>query len=248
MGYDFLKRVVMIKKRYILGTLLLLIFILFFASILGGIDRTEDDEVRNSMMPRIGQKLWTYHMNKHEWSGYKKSDDEDSKDEIVLQVQYVETNGGYTSYRLLTGNAQVPKEDVWIGEASQEFLRGKNLYTYFPKNFEFYEVIFNGVKFVPKKLALADIEDIFIGYQIIKVSDLKKGKLEYKYSKTNDRFVILNDVGESFYKYYIVPNDSSKLRIEEFSNQFKVLDSVDVKLQRLEGCSEAYPCYEINIK
>ncbi len=237
----------MIKKRYIFGALLLIILVLFFASILGGIDRTEV-EVRNSMMPRIGQKLWTYNMNKHQWRVYDKSDDEESKDEIVLQVQYIESNGGYTSYRLLTGNAQVPKEDVWIGEASQEFLREKKLYSYFPKEFEFYEVVFNGVKFVPRKLSQDELKTLFKGYQIIRVSELKKGINEYKYSKTNDKYVVLNDIGEDFYKYYVVPNDSKRLKIEEFSNQFKVLDSVNVKLQRLDGCSASYPCYEINIK
>lgn len=237
----------MIKKRYIFGTLFFLIFILFFASILGGIDRT-DDKVSNSMMPRIGQKLWTYNMNKHQWRAYNKNDDEESKDEIILQVQYVEANGGYTSYRLLTGNAQVPKEDVWIGEASQEFLRGSKLYSYFPKDFEFFEVVFNGVKFVPRQISKDDIERVLKGYQIVKVSDLKKGKIEYEYSKSKDKFVVLNDVGQDFYKYYVVPNDSKKLQIEEFSNQFKVFGSVDVKIQRLEGCSQAYPCYEINIK
>ncbi len=232
------------KKRYIFGAVVLFIVVLFLSSILYGLDRKEDER-KNALIPRIGQKVWTYNMNKKEWRNYSENDSDDSKDEIILQVSFAEGNGGYSSYHLLTGNAQVPKEDVWVGEGSQEFLRGKSLYSYFPKSFEFYKVIFNGVKFVPGRLSEDEISEIFKGYRIIKVSDIKKGDYSLKYSLFDNKFIILNDVGEDFYKYYIVPNDSKKLQIEDFSNQFKISDKVDVKLQRLEGCSKAYPCYEI---
>lgn len=232
------------KKRYIFGAVVLFIVVLFLSSILYGLDRKEDER-KNALIPRIGQKVWTYNMNKKEWRNYSENDSDDSKDEIILQVSFAEGNGGYSSYHLLTGNAQVPKEDVWVGEGSQEFLRGKSLYSYFPKSFEFYQVIFNGVKFVPGRLSEDEISEIFKGYRIIKISDIKKGDYSLKYSLFDNKFIILNDVGEDFYKYYIVPNDSKKLQIEDFSNQFKISDKVDVKLQRLEGCSKAYPCYEI---
>lgn len=236
------------KKRYIFGVIVLLVMILFFSSVLYSLDRKED-EAQRALVPRIGQKVWKYNMNKKEWKKYnEKNDEDDSKDEIVLQINEPEGNGGYTSYHLLTGNAQVPKEDAWIGEGSQEFLRGKNLYSYFPKDFNFYEVIFNGVKFVPRKLSIDDVSELFKGYKIIKVSEIKKGDYNLKYSKFNNKYMILNDVGENFYKYYVVPNDSKKLQIEEFSNQFKITDKVDVKLQRLEGCSKAYPCYSIKFE
>ncbi|MCM1338179.1 MAG: hypothetical protein NC191_00730, partial [Muribaculaceae bacterium] len=137
--------------------------------------------------------------------------------------------------------------DVWIGEGSQEFLKDKTLYSYFPKNFEYYEVIFNGVKFVPRKLTLSEVEKLFPEYKIIKVSDLQKGTLQIKFSKKSSKFVIVNDVGENFYKYYVVPNESKKLELEEFSNKFNVSSSVNIKIQRLEGCSKAYPCYEIEV-
>lgn len=236
------------KKRYIFGVIVAVIVVFFFVSVLCGLDK-QDEEYENSTLPRIGQKLWTYNMNKHEWKNYdKRIDQDDSKENIILQVQLTEGNGGYTSYHMLTGNAQVPKEDVWIGEGSEEFLVGKKLYSYLPKNFEFYEVLFNGVKFVPRKLSDKEIAEILKGYSIIKVSDLQKGNYSIPYSKSNSRFVVLNDIGEDFYQYYIIPNDSKKLSIEKFSNQFRVSDKVDIKLQRLEGCSNAYPCYEINIK
>ncbi len=237
-----------IKKRYIFGTLFLMLIILFFASILGGSD-IQNEAAKKSKMLRFGQKPWTFNMNKKEWRVHKDSDDDASKEEIVLQVQMSEGNGGYTIYHLLTGNAQIPKEDFWVGEGSQEFLKGKNLYSYFPKNFEFYEIIFNGVKFVPRKLSEEKVFELFKGYQFIRVSELKKGNNTFKFSKISNRYIVINDIGESFYKYYVVPNDSKKLQIEEFSNQFKILEGgVDVKLQRLEGCSEAYPCYDIHIE
>ncbi len=235
------------KKRYIFGTLFFVIAVVFFISISCSLDKNDEERI-NALVPRIGQRVWTYNMNKKEWRAYNKQDEDDSKDEIVLQVQEPVGNGSYTSYRLLTGNAQVPKEDVLIGEGSQEFLRGKDLYSYFPKDFEFYQIQFNGVKFVPRKLSEKEVSEIVKGYSIIKVSDLKKGTYEVEYSKNNNRFIVLNNSDLNFYKYYIIPNDSKKFEIEEFSNQFKVNDKVHIRLQRIEGCSKNYPCYEINVK
>ena len=234
------------KKRYILGAFVGIILILFFVSFLYSLDRNET--TRNSMIPRIGQKMWTYNMNKYEWRNYSENDSETSKEEIVLQVRIPEGKGDYDGYYLLTDNAQVPKENVWIGEASQEFLRGKKLYSYFPRHYEYFEVIFNGVKFVPKKLQDDEILSLFKGHKLIKVSELVKGPLEIPFSKKENKFVLINEIGDDFYKYYIVPNDSKQLQIGEFSNLFTVTDKVNIKIQRLEGCTKAYPCYEINIK
>ncbi len=235
------------KKRYIFGAIGVVIVIFFLASVLFGV---KDDEFigENSMMPRIGQKLWTYNMNKQQWREYNERDDDLSKDEIILQNQEPVGNGGYTSYKLLTGNAQVPKEDVWVGEGSWEFLSGDKLYSYFPKCFEYYEIIFNGVKFVPRKLSEDEIKNIFKGYEIIKVSELQKGTMKISLSKGKNKFVIINDVGGDFYKYYVVPNDSKRLQLGDYSNQFTVQDKTTIKVQRLEGCSKNYPCYEIVVE
>lgn len=234
------------KKRYIFGAFVGVILILFFVSILYSLDKNEAQ--RNAMIPRIGQKLWTYNMNKYEWRKYSENDSETSKEEIVLQVRIPEGKGDFDGYYLLTDNAQVPKENVWIGEASQEFLREKKLYSYFPRHYEYYEVIFNGVKFVPRKLQDDEITTLFKGHKLIKVSELVKGTLEITFSKKENKYVLINDIGDDFYKYYIVPNDSKKLQIGEFSNLFTVSDKVDIKIQRLEGCTKAYPCYEIKVK
>ena len=234
------------KKHYIFGALVGIILVLFFVSIVYSLDKNEAK--RNELIPRIGQKIWTYNMNKYEWRKYSKNDSDISKEEIVLQVRIPEGKGDYDGYYLLTGNAQVPKENVWIGEASQEFLRDKKLFSYFPRHYEYYEVIFNGVKFVPRKLQDNEITSLFKGYKIIKVSELTKGTFDIPYSKKDNQFILINDIGEDFYKYYIIPNDSQKLQLGEFSNQFTVTDKVNIKIQRLEGCTKAYPCYEINIK
>lgn len=235
------------NKNYIIGLIIGLILICLFSWYMVDSDRKAEEKAK-SMIPRIGQKLWTYNMNKHQWRAYDKNDDDESKEEIILQVQEPVGNGGYTSYHMLTGNAQVPKEDVWIGEGSEEFINNKKLYSYYPKNFEYYEVIFNGVKFVPRKLKEKEILAVLKGYEPIRVSELKKGALKIKSSKSHDKYVVLNDIGGDFYKYYIVPNDSKKMEIGTFSNQFRVTDKVNIKIQRLEGCSKAYPCYEINVE
>jgi hypothetical protein len=206
------------KKRYILGAIVLCVLILFFASVICGTNE-KAEEFDMSSLPHIGQRLWTYNMNKREWRQYKKYDDDKSKEEIVLQLAEPDSNGGITVYNLLTGNAQVPKEPVLIGENSIEFLKDKNLYSYFSKDFEYYQVMFNGVKFIPRKLSIEEISKLFKNYKIIKVSQLRQGTYTDKFSKWNNNYLIVNDIGEKFY----------------------------IKLQRLEGCTKTYPCFDISI-
>lgn len=237
------------KKKYIIAAIICFIIIGFLGWLIVLSDEAQEKKEREMLPTKIGQKVWTYNMNKYQWREYQKTDDEQSKNEIILQVQAPEGNGGYTSYNLITGNAQVPKEDVWVGEGSQEFLKGKKLYSYYPKTFEYYEIIFNGVKFVPRKLSKDEIKTILKGYDFIYVSDLKKSTVSIPYSKRHNKFAVINDIGDNFYKYYIVPNDSKKMEIGDFSDQFILKNNnINIKLQRLEGCSKAYPCFDINVK
>lgn len=237
------------NKKYIIAAIICFIIIGFLGWLIVISDEAQEKKEREMLPTKIGQKVWTYNMNKYQWREYQKTDDEQSKNEIILQVQAPEGNGGYTSYNLITGNAQVPKEDVWVGEGSQEFLKGKKLYSYYPKTFEYYEIIFNGVKFVPRKLSKDEIKTILKGYDFIYVSDLKKSTVSIPYSKRHNKFAVINDIGDNFYKYYIVPNDSKKMEIGNFSDQFILKDNnINIKLQRLEGCSKAYPCFDINVK
>lgn len=237
------------NKKYIIAAIICFIIIGFLGWLIVLSDEAQEKKEREMLPTKIGQKVWTYNMNKYQWREYQKTDDEQSKNEIILQVQAPEGNGGYTSYNLITGNAQVPKEDVWVGEGSQEFLKGKKLYSYYPRTFEYYEIIFNGVKFVPRKLSKDEIKTILKGYDFIYVSDLKKSTVSIPYSKRHNKFAVINDIGEDFYKYYIVPNDSKKMEIGDFSDQFILKNNdINIKLQRLEGCSKAYPCFDINVK
>lgn len=237
------------NKKYIIAAIICFIIIGFLGWLIVLSDEAQEKKEREMLPTKIGQKVWTYNMNKYQWREYQKTDDEQSKNEIILQVQAPEGNGGYTSYNLITGNAQVPKEDVWVGEGSQEFLKGKKLYSYYPRTFEYYEIIFNGVKFVPRKLSKDEIKTILKGYDFIYVSDLKKSTVSIPYSKRHNKFAVINDIGEDFYKYYIVPNDSKKMEIGDFSDLFILKDNdINIKLQRLEGCSKAYPCFDINVK
>lgn len=237
------------NKKYIIAAIICFIIIGFLGWLIMLSDEAQEKKEREMLPTKIGQKVWTYNMNKYQWREYQKTDDEQSKNEIILQVQAPEGNGGYTSYNLITGNAQVPKEDVWVGEGSQEFLKGKKLYSYYPRTFEYYEIIFNGVKFVPRKLSKDEIKTILKGYDFIYVSDLKKSTVSIPYSKRHNKFAVINDIGDNFYKYYIVPNDSKKMEIGDFSDQFILKDNnINIKLQRLEGCSKAYPCFDINVK
>lgn len=237
------------NKKYIIAAIICFIIIGFLGWLIVLSDEAQEKKEREMLPTKIGQKVWTYNMNKYQWREYQKTDDEQSKNEIILQVQAPEGNGGYTSYNLITGNAQVPKEDVWVGEGSQEFLKGKKLYSYYPRTFEYYEIIFNGVKFVPRKLSKDEIKTILKGYDFIYVSELKKSTVSIPYSKRHNKFAVINDIGDNFYKYYIVPNNSKKMEIGDFSDQFILKDNnINIKLQRLEGCSKAYPCFDINVK
>ena len=69
------------------------------------------------------------------------------------------------------------------------------------------------------------------------------------FSRRHNKFAVINDIGDDFYKYYIIPNDSKKMEIGDFSDQFILKDNnINIKIQRLEGCSKAYPCFDINVK
>ena len=237
------------NKKYIIAAIICFIIIGFLGWLIVLSDEAQEKKEREMLPTKIGQKVWTYNMNKYQWREYQKTDDEQSKNEIILQVQAPEGNGGYTSYNLITGNAQVPKEDVWVGEGSQEFLKGKKLYSYYPRTFEYYELIFNGVKFVPRKLSKDEIKTLLKGYELIYVSKLKKASVSLDFSRRHNKFAVINDIGDDFYKYYIIPNDSKKMEIGDFSDQFILKDNnINIKLQRLEGCSKAYPCFDINVK
>ena len=113
---------------------------------------------------------------------------------------------------------------------------------------EYYKIVFNGVTFIPDKLSVDEVSNLFKGYNILKVSSLKKGENKVKFAKNNNKFMVINDIGEKFYKYYIIPNDSKKMQIEDYSNQFSVSSPVDIRLQRIEGCTKAYPCYDVHIE
>ena len=237
------------NKKYIIAAIICFIIIGFLGWLIVLSDEAQEKKEREMLPTKIGQKVWTYNMNKYQWREYQKTDDEQSKNEIILQVQAPEGNGGYTSYNLITGNAQVPKEDVWVGEGSQEFLKGKRLYSYYPRTFEYYEIIFNGVKFVPRKLSKDEIKTLLKGYELIYVSELKKASISLDFSRRHNKFAVINDIGDDFYKYYIIPNDSKKMEIGDFSDQFILKDNnINIKIQRLEGCSKAYPCFDINVK
>ena len=237
------------NKKFIIAAIIWFIIIGFLGWLIVLSDEAQEKKEREMLPTKIGQKVWTYNMNKYQWREYQKTDDEQSKNEIILQVQAPEGNGGYTSYNLITGNAQVPKEDVWVGEGSQEFLKGKRLYSYYPRTFEYYELIFNGVKFVPRKLSKDEIKTLLKGYELIYVSELKKASVSLDFSRRHNKFAVINDIGDDFYKYYIIPNDSKKMEIGDFSDQFILKDNnINIKLQRLEGCSKAYPCFDINVK
>ena len=237
------------NKKYIIAAIICFIIIGFLGWLIVLSDEAQEKKEREMLPTPIGQKVWTYNMNKYQWREYPKTDDEQTKNEIILQVQAPEGNGGYTSYNLITGNAQVPKEDVWVGEGSQEFLKGKRLYSYYPRTFEYYELIFNGVKFVPRKLSKDEIKTLLKGYELIYVSELKKASVSLDFSRRHNKFAVINDIGDDFYKYYIIPNDSKKMEIGDFSDQFILKDNnINIKIQRLEGCSKAYPCFDINVK
>lgn len=237
------------NKKFIIAAIICFIIIGFLGWLIVLSDEAQEKKEREMLPTKIGQKVWTYNMNKYQWREYQKTDDEQSKNEIILQVQAPEGNGGYTSYNLITGNAQVPKEDVWVGEGSQEFLKGKKLYSYYPRTFEYYELIFNGVKFVPRKLSKDEIKTLLKGYELIYVSELKKASVSLDFSRRHNKFAVINDIGDDFYKYYIIPNDSKKMEIGDFSDQFILKDNnINIKIQRLEGCSKAYPCFDINVK
>ena len=226
---------------------IMFLFVVLFAV---GIDYSDKKEQKSltSDVPRIGQKLWVYHMNDREWYNYVNQDYKyDKKGVIILQLQQDPEVPDITSYHLLSENSQVSNSPLFLAEGSSEFIKDKKLYTYYPRTFEFSEVLFNGYNFTLNKLNEKSVAKLFNGHRILKMSDFKNNVMNLTYDKKHSKYIIINDIGDDFYMYYVIPNDNKKLKLGDFSNQFKVNDAVSIRLQRLEGCTKAYPCYDINI-
>ena len=231
--------------KMIIFALIAFFFVVLFAFC---IDVSDKSDKNISKIPHIGQKLWMYNINQRIWYDYKKSDYELNKNGyIVLQLQQDQQLPDVTSYNILSTNSQISYSPLFLSEGSSEFIINKKLFTFYPRYFEISEVLFNGYNFVLNKLDADKISKIFNGYSIIRLSDFKNHNLKLKFSKRSNKYIIINDLGANFYMYYIVPNDNKKMQIGELSNQFVVYDEVDIRLQRLEGCTKIYPCYEINI-
>lgn len=232
--------------KIILLAALALFFAILFTIGIDVSDKTPPEQI-STQVPRIGQKLWTYNIKNRQWRNYNKKDYSlDKNNEIILQIQQDTQNPEVTSYNLISDNPDISVSDLFLGEGSKEFLYEEKLYSYFPRTFEYFEVVFNGFNFALRKLDQANIINIFKNYQVIELSEFKDQKLNLKYDKENSNYIILNDLGESFYMYYITSDDNSKIKIDEYSNQFKVLEPIKVTLQRIDGCTKSYPCYEIN--
>ena len=64
------------NKNYIFGLIIGFIFIALFSWYLSFSDE-KNAAKENTLIPKIGQKLWTYNMNKHIWREYNKHDADD---------------------------------------------------------------------------------------------------------------------------------------------------------------------------
>lgn len=234
------------KLKVVVFTVITIFFIVLFAFCIDVSDKKKAKSFDDNI-PRIGQKMWVYNINNHDWFEYNKSDEDKKQEVIILQLQNDPEMPDVTSYYIDTKNIQVTTAPFFLSEGSKEFIISKNLYTFYPRSFEFSQVLFNGFNFTLNMLKPKDVLKLFKGYQVIKISDFDNYKLELKYSKKHNKYIILNDIGDKFYMYYVVPNSNDKLQIGKFANQFIVKDVVDIRLQRLEGCTKAYPCYEIKM-
>ncbi|MBR1461149.1 hypothetical protein IJ596_05910 [bacterium] len=232
--------------KIIIFALLALIFILLF---IFGVDVSDKTSSKNmsDKVPRIGQNLWVYNIQQHQWHNYLKHDYEiDKNNEIILRIKQDSQNPDVTAYDLVTENEDVTSKNLFISEGSIEFIVGNKLYTYHPRTFEYFEIVFNGFNFVMRRLETNAITKLFPDYKIIKLSDFNNRKLDINISKDKQNYIIINDIGESFYRYYITTDDINKIEINQFSNQFSFNEPLKIKLQRFEGCTKSYPCYEIN--
>ena len=234
------------KKRYIFAILVVIITGIFITELLYS-SKEPTTEQKTFNIPHFGQKLWKYDIKTNTWSKYENDENLPQSDDVVLQIIAPEDNTSTTEYNVISHDESIASENLSLGESSVEFLTGKSLYSYSPRSFEYFAINFNGFKFVPRKLTEDEVKQLFNGYSIIKVSDIIKNDIKISLLK-NNKYIILNDIGEKFYKYFIVPNDSESLSIEDFSNQFQLKNKTKIKLQRLEGCTTTYPCYNITVE
>ena len=76
------------NKKYIIAAIICFIIIGFLGWLIVLSDEAQEKKEREMLPTKIGQKVWTYNMNKYQWREYQKTDDEQSKNEIILQVQH----------------------------------------------------------------------------------------------------------------------------------------------------------------
>lgn len=118
------------------------------------------------------------------------------EDRILFSKHISPGSGGYSEYRAADG---LMLEDFG---SNFEFLYDGRLIGYNVANFKFYEVVYQDSRFLSVELSPEEVQKIFPGLEIVKLSTAQNGVLTIKKLPFETKsFLIYNDTNQDFYKY-----------------------------------------------
>lgn len=161
------------------------------------------------------------------------------EDRIVLTKKTGVGSGGYSEYYK---NDQL----AFTLGSNFEFVSGPKLIAVHNNDLTFSEVVYNKGKFSEKKMSVAEVQAVFPDVKIIKISEFHKG--EYTLRKglfETVRVLILNDVGDDFYRYSFRPSSVKKTDV---AGLIEISDMDDVEFSHYSNNNDLYPEYEIDVE
>lgn len=118
------------------------------------------------------------------------------EDRIMFTKHYSPGSGGYSEY---VGAAGTRLNEL---ASHFEFIIDGRLIGYNAFNFKFYEVVWQKNYFLPVKLEFDQVEKLFPGLELIRLSTAQNGVLTVKKLPfATKSFLIYNDTEQDFYKY-----------------------------------------------
>lgn len=122
-------------------------------------------------------------------------------DKVVLTKKTSVGSGSYSEYYYSNGKQAAALSSNF------EFIKDGRLITVNNAELKFGELVYRDGKFVEKSLSDADIESMFPGVEIVKISQFTDGKLKIKKGWFDNKTILLvNDTDKNFYKYSFKPS------------------------------------------
>lgn len=120
---------------------------------------------------------------------------------IILTKKTSAGTGSYSEYFYSNGKPAITLDSNF------EFIKDGKLIAVNNADLKFNEVVYKNGKFLEVPLALSEVEKMFPGVEIVKISQFKDGKIVIKKPWFDKKTILLvNDTDKNFYKYTYKPS------------------------------------------